>query len=195
MDNLQLFWVSVPAKQLHRQIVFPVWCGGPWLVCTEPWPQPHPTPLRRTGTPAVNQTSLTLFKILKWGFRRVHPTLENKMLKARTDAEFDSRRRSESSSEASTWSQMLNALACTWRWCACVCGNERQIICCSLTEVFVNFLKNNTRRTLKKTTTLEDFFFILTLNYLMKEYVNIINPDQISSLSSLLLLVQVESIQ
>ncbi len=27
-------------------MVFPVSCGRAWLVCTEPWPQPHPTPFR-----------------------------------------------------------------------------------------------------------------------------------------------------
>ncbi len=26
-------------------MVFPVWCGRTWLVCTDSWPQPHPTPL------------------------------------------------------------------------------------------------------------------------------------------------------
>lgn len=37
----------------HKERDFPDWCGRPWLVCTKPWPQPHPAYLRWTRVPAL----------------------------------------------------------------------------------------------------------------------------------------------
>lgn len=40
--------------RLHagKRSVLPAWCWRTWLVCTESWPEPHPTHLGWTGTGA-----------------------------------------------------------------------------------------------------------------------------------------------
>lgn len=42
--------------QLHKWMVFPVYCGRTWLGGTKLSSQPHPAPSGWTGTPAVSQT-------------------------------------------------------------------------------------------------------------------------------------------
>ncbi len=68
-------WQSPRHKsQLHKEMVFLVWCGRTWLACTESWPQPHPTTLGWTGTPTESQawrsggcySSRLMQMILEW---------------------------------------------------------------------------------------------------------------------------------
>ncbi len=51
-------------NQLHKELVFPVWCGKIWLACTEPWPQPHPTQVRPDHPTSVSD--LTDALVSEW---------------------------------------------------------------------------------------------------------------------------------
>lgn len=47
---------SCVQSQGSKEIVFQVWCGRTWLSSTEPWPQPHPTPLCGARMSTASQT-------------------------------------------------------------------------------------------------------------------------------------------
>jgi hypothetical protein len=50
------FWQCHHAKsEVHTEMVCWDWCGRTWLACTEPWPQPHRTPLGWIGTQTASQ--------------------------------------------------------------------------------------------------------------------------------------------
>ncbi len=49
-------WLCLSAQsKAHTDMVGWVWCDRTWLAHTEPWPQPHRTPLGWTGKEIVNQ--------------------------------------------------------------------------------------------------------------------------------------------
>lgn len=45
-------------SEVHKDMIWWVWCVMTWLAYTEPWPQPHPIHLGWTGLLAVNQALL-----------------------------------------------------------------------------------------------------------------------------------------
>ncbi len=64
--------LSIPAwlfpsahRKVHKDMVGWVWCGRTWLAHTEPWPQPHRTPLGWTEMEIVSQA----FNITAWSHK------------------------------------------------------------------------------------------------------------------------------
>jgi hypothetical protein len=56
-DSVLSAWQCPRAQsEVHTEMVCWDRCGRTWLACTEPWPQPHWTPLGWIGTPTASQT-------------------------------------------------------------------------------------------------------------------------------------------